>query len=276
MYYDDIWIAGIKPGVTRNIVQALDQYQEYHSHPRPYYVTPYYDDAYDVLIPFRSNPKHKYVFHLDEKAESAKEGSGLDLTKIILLPKQETLRSAFPVSLPSDQYQALKKYSLAVNSSLARTINKYAELRAKDMMSMQLTSSEYGLLKCATYQNYEDKLKINNQILLVTDMLERISGNAVRDVAVESTDDYEEKGFQRQPGRFLQDGSVYYPPSFRLVEVRNNAIVPINDMVFKTRNEAINYGRNNDLNIVTYSSLISKLQPPETVKTSPKLQIFKF
>ena len=115
---------------------------------------------------------------------------------------------------------------------------------------MQLTSSEYGLLKCATYQNYEDKLKINNQILLATDMLERISGNAVRDVAVESTDDYEEKGFQRQPGRFLQDGSVY--------------------------NEAINYGRNNDLNIVTYSSLISKLQPPETVKTSPKLQIFKF
>lgn len=256
-----VWIVGLKPGTVSTVVQALDQMQTYHTNPRPYYMMTDYSDTYDVLLPFRSHPPHHYIFHL--YAPSSPENGGIDLTKPIIIPKAGSTSFSFPLSIPSDQYSVLKRNKENVKKYFSAVIKQYSILRAKENLDLALSSSEKGLINCSTLLNYEDQLQISEMISLAESFL-LDAQSRVRAVAIESTDDNTDDHFRPLDAIRKPDGEYFRPPQFRIVEVRANAIRPINTKVFRSAEAAkASISDKQKFVLVPYSSLIAALEPPE-------------
>lgn len=265
-----VWIVGLKPGAVSSVVQALDQMQTYHPNPRPYYMMTDYSDTYDVLLPFRSHPTHRYLFHLH--ASSSPENGGIDLTKPIVLPKAGSTSLSYPLSIPPDQYLVLKRNKENVKKYFSGVIKQYSILRAKENLDLSLSSSEKGLINCSTLLNYEDQLQISEMISLAESFLLDVQSR-VRAVAIESTDDNTDDHFRPLDAIRKPDGEYFRPPQFRIVEVRANAIRPINTTVFRSEEAA----KDSILDkpkfvLVPYASLIAALEPSEE---SEKRSIFR-
>lgn len=260
-----VWIAGLKQGVATSVIQALDQMKTYHPKPRPYYMMTDYSETYDILLPFRSHPSHRYVFHL--YVPSSPENGGIDLTKPIIFPKTATIRYIFPLSIPADQFSALKRNMENIKKYFSTVTKQYSIARAKENLNLTLSKKEHGLLNCSTLHNYEDQLQIGEMISLAEYFL-MDSQYRIRAVAVESTDDSTDGDFKSQDAIMKPNGEFFRPPLYRIVEVRANDIRPINNMVFQTAATAEDSIRNNPkFVLVPYSSLIAALEPAnETTK----------